>query len=170
MGSELPHLTHQDKAAGPAGAGRPLRADSQEGPQPGSNRSRWLRRSARGACDHRGTESSCRQLMSNSLPSGSFIATAYWSIPSWCRTRTIVAPRSAQGSVPVVGWDPPRRIWFGAAEEVPGRAHDIQVAQGVAGGSIVHLIDGVDDAEASATSRGWDIMLRRLREQATRPG
>jgi hypothetical protein len=47
----------------------------------------------------------------------------------------------------------------------PGR-HDIRVAQGTGGKSVIRLLDdGVDDADAQATSQGWDIMLQRLQKQ-----
>jgi hypothetical protein len=69
--------------------------------------------------------------------------------------------------MPIVIWDPPLRIRFGAADGSPGRAHDIRVAQGTGGRSVIRLIDdGVDDADAQATSQGWDIVLQRLQEQA----
>jgi hypothetical protein len=69
--------------------------------------------------------------------------------------------------MPIVVWEPPHRIRFGAAEGAPGRAHDIHVSVGTEGGSVVRLVDdGVDDDAASATAQGWDTMLRRLQEQA----
>jgi uncharacterized protein YndB with AHSA1/START domain len=76
----------------------------------------------------------------------------------------------AEGTMPIVVWDPPQRIRFGAAEGSPGRAHDLRVSEGAAGGAVVRLIDdGVDDAAADATAQGWDAMLRRLQEQAAQP-
>jgi hypothetical protein len=69
--------------------------------------------------------------------------------------------------MPIVIWDPPLRIRLGAADGAPGRVHDIRVAQGTGGRSVIRLIDdGVDDADAQATSRGWDIMLQMLQERA----
>ena len=69
--------------------------------------------------------------------------------------------------MPIVIWEPPSTYGFGAAEGAPGRAHDIHVGLGTAGGSVVRVIDdGMDDAGAPATARGWDVMLRRLQEQA----
>jgi uncharacterized protein YndB with AHSA1/START domain len=73
----------------------------------------------------------------------------------------------AEGTMPVVVWDPPWRIRFGAAEGLRGRAHDIRVECGNAGGSVVRLTDeGVDDADVQAIAQGWDMMLLRLQEQA----
>jgi uncharacterized protein YndB with AHSA1/START domain len=88
-------------------------------------------------------------------------------VPGLSGSVTLRFAPGAEGTMPIVIWDPPSRIRFGAADGVPGRAHDIRVAQGPGGGSVIRLIDdGVDDPDAHTTSQGWDIMLQRLKEQA----
>jgi uncharacterized protein YndB with AHSA1/START domain len=69
----------------------------------------------------------------------------------------------AEGTMPILAWEPPRRIRFGMAG---GRVHDITVAA-ADGGCLVQLRDeGVPDAEADATAAGWDGFLGRLRRLA----
>ena len=70
----------------------------------------------------------------------------------------------AEGTVPILVWDPPRRIRFGIADG--GRVHDITITA-TAEGSQVRLQDeGVHDAEADATSAGWAGFLGKLRALA----
>lgn len=74
----------------------------------------------------------------------------------------------AEGTVPVLAWDPPRRISFGMADG--GRVHDITVVA-VAEGCQVRLRDeGVPDAEADPTAAGWAGFLGKLRTLAEAGG
>ena len=67
----------------------------------------------------------------------------------------------AEGTVPILVWDPPRRIRFG--EPGGDRVHDITITA-TAGGSQVQLRDeGVHEAEANSTAAGWAEFLRKLR-------
>jgi uncharacterized protein YndB with AHSA1/START domain len=76
----------------------------------------------------------------------------------------------AQGAMPIVVWEPPHRIRFGAAEGAPGRAHEILVTESPPGGAVVEVIDhGVEDLAVNATSRGWADSLNRLQDQMQSP-
>jgi len=69
----------------------------------------------------------------------------------------------AEGTMPILAWDPPHRIRFGMAG---GRVHDITVT-GTAEGCQVRLRDeDVPDAEADATAAGWTGFLTKLRRLA----
>lgn len=70
----------------------------------------------------------------------------------------------AEATVPILVWEPPRRIRFGMPEG--GRVHDITVTA-TPGGSQVRLQDeGVFDAEADSTAAGWAEFLGKLRALA----
>lgn len=70
----------------------------------------------------------------------------------------------AEGTVPILVWDPPHRIRFGIPDG--GRVHDITI-RATAGGSQVRLQDeGVHEAEADATAAGWAGFLGKLRALA----
>jgi uncharacterized protein YndB with AHSA1/START domain len=72
----------------------------------------------------------------------------------------------AEGTVPILVWDPPQRIRFGMPDSDHGRVHDITIAV-TAGGCRVRLQDeGVPDAEADATATGWAGFLGKLRTLA----
>jgi uncharacterized protein YndB with AHSA1/START domain len=72
----------------------------------------------------------------------------------------------AEGTVPILAWDPPHRLRFGTPEGAPGRVHEITVTP-TAQGSRVELRDeGVNDAEKEATAAGWTGYLGKLRALA----
>jgi uncharacterized protein YndB with AHSA1/START domain len=62
----------------------------------------------------------------------------------------------AEGTVPVLAWDPPRRIRFGVAGG--GRVHDITVVAAAAGCQVRLRDEGVPDAAAA----GWAGFPGRL--------
>jgi len=70
----------------------------------------------------------------------------------------------AEGTVPVLAWDPPRRIRFGMPDS--GRVHDISVTATANGCQVRVLDEGVADAEAAATAAGWEGYLGKLRALA----
>ena len=70
----------------------------------------------------------------------------------------------AEGTVPVLAWDPPRRIRFGMADG--GRVHDITVVAAAEGCQVRLQDEGVPDAEADATAAGWAAFLGKLRTLA----
>jgi uncharacterized protein YndB with AHSA1/START domain len=70
----------------------------------------------------------------------------------------------AEGTVPVLAWDPPRRIRFGIPDG--GRVHDISVTATAHGCQVRVLDEGVADAEAAATAAGWEGYLGKLRALA----
>jgi uncharacterized protein YndB with AHSA1/START domain len=95
-------------------------------------------------------------------------------LPGWFADAT-VAPgpdgsvtlrfaQGAEGTVPILAWDPPHRIRFGMAGG--GRAHDITVTVSAAGSRVRLVDEGVPDAEAAATRAGWTGFLGRLRSLA----
>jgi hypothetical protein len=67
----------------------------------------------------------------------------------------------AEGTVPILAWDPPHRFRFGMADG--GRAHDITVTASAAGSRVRLRDEGVPDPEAAATAAGWTGFLGRLR-------
>jgi uncharacterized protein YndB with AHSA1/START domain len=67
----------------------------------------------------------------------------------------------AEGTVPIVIWDPPRRIKFGVADG--GRVHDITIVAAARGSRVRLQDEGVPDAEADATAAGWAGFLGKLR-------
>ena len=70
----------------------------------------------------------------------------------------------AEATVPVLAWEPQRRIRFGVADG--GRVHDIAITP-VAGGCRVQVRDeGIPHAERDATEAGWTGFLARLRHLA----
>jgi uncharacterized protein YndB with AHSA1/START domain len=69
----------------------------------------------------------------------------------------------AEGTVPILAWEPRHRIRFGMAG---ARVHDITVTA-TASGCLIQLRDeGVPDAEADATALGWQGYLAKLRRLA----
>src|SRR5437762_12502053 len=70
----------------------------------------------------------------------------------------------AEGTMPVLAWDPPRRIRFGMADG--GRVHDITVVPTAEGCQVLLSDEGVPDAEADATAAGWTGFLGKLRALA----
>jgi len=70
----------------------------------------------------------------------------------------------AEGTVPILVWDPPRRIRFGMADG--GRVHDITVVAVTEGCQVQLHDEGVPDAEADATAAGWAGFLGKLRALA----
>lgn len=70
----------------------------------------------------------------------------------------------AEGTVPVLAWEPPHRIRFGIPDG--GRAHEISVTATSEGCQVRVLDEGVSDAEAAATATGWEGYLGRLRALA----
>jgi hypothetical protein len=106
------------------------------------------------------------QLAASSEGLSSWLAEAA-VVPGPSGSVTLRFAPGAEATMPVVAWEPSWRTRFGAAEGAPGRAHDIRLARGSAGGAVVRLTDeGVDDADVQATAQGWDTMLQRLQEQA----
>jgi uncharacterized protein YndB with AHSA1/START domain len=70
----------------------------------------------------------------------------------------------AEATVPILVWDPPRRIRFGMADG--GRVHDIAVSAGAEGCQVRLHDEGVPDAEADATATGWAGFLGKLKALA----
>lgn len=70
----------------------------------------------------------------------------------------------AEGTVPILAWDPPHRIRFGMAGG--GRVHDITVTESGAGSRVLLQDEGVSDAEAEAVAAGWTGFLGKLRALA----
>lgn len=70
----------------------------------------------------------------------------------------------AEGTVPILAWDPPHRIRFGMADG--GRVHDIMVTASAAGSRVRLHDEGVSDAKAAAADVGWTGFLGKLRELA----
>ena len=70
----------------------------------------------------------------------------------------------AEGTVPILAWDPPHRIRFGMADG--GRVHDITVTASAAGSRVRIQDEGVPDAEAAATAAGWTGFLGKLQALA----
>jgi uncharacterized protein YndB with AHSA1/START domain len=70
----------------------------------------------------------------------------------------------AEGTVPILAWEPPHRISFGMPDG--GRAHDITVTPSAAGSRVRLVDEGVPDAEAAATADGWTGFLGKLRALA----
>ncbi|MDP2438183.1 MAG: hypothetical protein Q8P67_20765 [archaeon] len=67
------------------------------------------------------------------------------------------------GALPIVVWDPPNRIRFGAAENAPGRAHDFSIVEHSPGVCIFTLKDsGVEAAQQDVTRAGWAGFLANL--------
>jgi uncharacterized protein YndB with AHSA1/START domain len=67
----------------------------------------------------------------------------------------------AEGTVPILVWDPPRRIRFGIPDG--GRVHDITVTATTEGSRVQLQDEGVQDAEADSTAAGWAEFLGKLR-------
>jgi len=72
----------------------------------------------------------------------------------------------AEGTVPILAWDPPHRIRFGMPDGVPGRVHEFTITPTVQGSRVDLKDEGVDDAEADATAAGWTGFLGKLRALA----
>lgn len=70
----------------------------------------------------------------------------------------------AEGTVPILAWDPPHRIRFGTADG--GRVHDITVTASAAGSRVWLRDEGVPDAEAAAAAAGWTGFLGKLQALA----
>jgi uncharacterized protein YndB with AHSA1/START domain len=70
----------------------------------------------------------------------------------------------AAGTVPILAWEPPRRIRFGMADG--GRVHDITVTASAAGSRVQLKDEGVPDAEVAAIAAGWTGFLGKLRALA----
>lgn len=74
----------------------------------------------------------------------------------------------AEATVPILVWEPSRRIRFGVPDG--GRVHDIMI-MAVAGGCRVQVRDeGVPDAEADSTAAGWQGFLHKLQGLAEATG
>jgi uncharacterized protein YndB with AHSA1/START domain len=67
----------------------------------------------------------------------------------------------AEGTVPILVWDPPRQIRFGMPHGGP--VHDITIAATAAGSRVQLQDEGVHDAEADSTAAGWTGFLGKLR-------
>ena len=85
-------------------------------------------------------------------------------LPGAAGSVTLRFAPGAEGTVPVLAWDPPRRIRFGMPDS--GRVHDISVTATANGCQVRVLDEGVADAEAAATAAGWEGYLGKLRALA----
>lgn len=85
-------------------------------------------------------------------------------VPGAAGSVTLRFAPGAEGTVPVLDWDPPRRIRFGLPDG--GRVHDISVTATEGGCQVRVRDEGVGDAEAAATAAGWEGYLGRLRALA----
>ena len=85
-------------------------------------------------------------------------------LPGAAGSVTLRFAPGAEGTVPVLAWDPPRRIRFGMPDG--GRVHDISVTPTAHGCQVRVLDGGVADAEAAATAAGWEGYLGKLRALA----
>jgi uncharacterized protein YndB with AHSA1/START domain len=72
----------------------------------------------------------------------------------------------AEGTVPILAWDPPRRIRFGTPEGVPGRVHEFTVTPTAQGARLELRDEGVIDAETETTVAGWTGFLGQLQALA----
>ncbi|MDR2988357.1 MAG: SRPBCC domain-containing protein [Nocardiopsaceae bacterium] len=70
----------------------------------------------------------------------------------------------AEGTVPVLAWDPPHRVRFGMSGG--GRVHDIAVTPNGAGCQVRLQDEGVDEAEAESVAVGWTGFLSKLKALA----
>ena len=85
-------------------------------------------------------------------------------LPGAAGSVTLRFAPGAEGTVPVLAWDPPRRIRFGMPDG--GRVHDISVTATAHGCQVRVLDEGVADAEAAAAAAGWEGYLGKLRALA----
>jgi uncharacterized protein YndB with AHSA1/START domain len=85
-------------------------------------------------------------------------------VPGATGSVTLRFAPGAEGTVPVLVWDPPHRIRFGMAGG--GRVHDISVTAAGEGCHVRVRDEGVGDAEAAATAAGWEGYLGKLRALA----
>jgi uncharacterized protein YndB with AHSA1/START domain len=74
----------------------------------------------------------------------------------------------AEAAVPILVWEPSRRIRFGMPDG--GRVHDITIMAIAAGCRVRVRDEGVPDAEAESTAAGWQGFLHRLRALADETG
>lgn len=74
----------------------------------------------------------------------------------------------AEGTMPILAWDPPHRIRFGLADG--GRVHDFRVTATAGGCQVLVRDEGIPDAEADATAAGWAGFLGKLRALAETAG
>ena len=85
-------------------------------------------------------------------------------VPGAAGSVTLRFAPGAEGTVPVLVWDPPHRIRFGMPGG--GRVHDISVTAAGEGCQVRVQDEGVGDAEAAATAAGWEGYLGKLRALA----
>jgi uncharacterized protein YndB with AHSA1/START domain len=89
-------------------------------------------------------------------------------VPGLEGTVTLRFAPGAEATVPILAWEPPRRIRFGM--DGGGRVHDIEVIA-TAGGCTIRLRDeGVHEAEAESVAAGWTAFLGGLRALAEDAG
>jgi len=82
-------------------------------------------------------------------------------LPGSAGSVTLRFAPGAEGTVPILVWDPPRRIRFGVQDG--GRVHDITITATAAGSRVLLHDEGVPDAEADSTAAGWTGFLGKLR-------
>ena len=72
----------------------------------------------------------------------------------------------AEAAVPILVWEPSRRIRFGTPDG--GRVHDITIMAVAAGCRVRVRDEGVPDAEVDSSAAGWQGFLHRLQGLAGR--
>jgi uncharacterized protein YndB with AHSA1/START domain len=84
-------------------------------------------------------------------------------VPGLAGKVTLRFAPGAEGTVPILAWDPPHRIRFGVDG---GRVHDIQVIATGHGCTVRLRDEGVHEAEAESVTAGWTEFLGKLRALA----